>query len=946
MKKTRTELQMEIDLLRRELKVSREAAEITSELVVKQFEQTEKMLHRVQSADAERQAVLDGATQLSIIATDLNGTIQLFSKGASTLLGYSGEEMIGKRNILSLHLPEDLSHYAREISGIDDSGLHEMEVFDQFVKQRSSKAREWFYVCKYGAHLPVSLSITSLFDPSGRVVGYLFTAMDKTRQKQMEHELIKAKVSAESANASKGDFLARMSHEIRTPMNGIIGMTSLLEKTPLDPKQADYLEKILFSANTLLNLINDILDFSKIDAGKLRLEQTRFNLEDVLNNVSNVVGMQASQKNLEFLFRIDPGVFLTLIGDPLRLGQILMNLASNAVKFTEQGEIVISVTELERRQNEITLRFSVRDTGTGLHQDQIDNLFAAFSQADDSITRKYGGTGLGLAICKQLTKMMGGKIWAESKPGLGSDFIFTATFMVSEQKTRRQHDSPELLAGLRALVVDDNETAREVLSSILNSLKIKVDTAADGTIAIEYLEKAAQVGTPYDVVLLDWIMPGIDGIETARRIRAQASHAEIPAIMMVTAHGREEAYLEADNVGLDGFLLKPVYASVLYDTLLDVLGVETVSGPRSVKNKKQIITLDEIRGAHILLVEDNIINQRVAIEFLEDAGMDVTLASNGQECLDVLQQGIFDLVLMDIQMPELDGLEATRRIRQDRRFQDLPIIAMTAHAMSGDREKSLAAGMNEHITKPIDKEELYLTLRRWIENRSHSATPEVESVDMAGPEGDGVQLPYMPGIDQAEALKVLNGKQHLFLEMLHDFQENFGTLPTRLRELSGVNEWEEIQTIAHTIKGVASYIGASSLMKQAGTLENHLKAGKQDEAANRLVSFIDEINTVLSSLALLPAAIEEDHLAEESALENAEFDRELVGERINLLISQLENGELAAEEQLAEVRQLLSGFGLDDRLRSITNLVDDIEYEQAAEQTEILLNTIQRRSGK
>jgi len=935
-------MQLEIDMLRREIKVAREAAEITSDLVVKQFEQTERMLHRFQTADAERQAVLDAATQLSIIATDLDGTIRLFSKGASTLLGYNPSEMINKCNILSLHLADELDHYGKKVSGISGSSLHDMKVFDQFVKQKHSRAQEWLYVCKDGAHLPVSLSITSLYNPDGRAVGYLFTAMDLTLQKQMERELILSKETAEAANASRGDFLARMSHEIRTPMNGIIGMASLLQKTALDPKQHNYADKLLGSANTLLRLINDILDFSKIDAGKLQLEEIPFNLEDILGNIANVVGMLAEKKGLEFLFRIDPQVPYNLVGDPLRLGQVLMNLASNAVKFTERGEIVISVALEERLEDEITCRFSVRDSGIGLQPEQSKNLFSAFSQADGSITRKYGGTGLGLAICKQLTELMGGTIWIESEPGKGTEFIFTAHLRLSETTRERQQKSPELLQGLRALVVDDNEAARDVLSSMLTSWKIEVDTAVDGKSALSCLEQAMQRECPYDVVLLDWIMPGIDGIETARRIKANATLAKMPAMLMVTANGREEAYLEADKVGLQGFLLKPVYASVMYNTLLDILGIESIPGPQAVKKQTRPADLEKIHGAHILLVDDNSINQEVANEFLLDVGMVVTIASNGRECLDALQHGPFDLVLMDIQMPEMDGLEVTRRIRQDSRFKDLPIIAMTAHAMAGDREKSLAAGMNDHITKPIDQAVLYQTLKEWIPEKPSATLPEKprRASDVAIP--DEVSLPSLPGIDQVEALKVLNHNTRLFVKMLYDFQKNYGGLPTLLLELSGAGKWRVIQEKAHAVKGVAGYIGSAFLMQAAQKLEDALKDDRREEAANHLVSFIDALDAILSSLSALPVPAEEPPVQDTNSPRREVGGRE-VEEKLRVLMGQLQKGEMAAEEQFADVEHLLAGAGFDDQLKTIAALIDDIEYEKAAEMAGNVLNMVQQQ---
>jgi two-component system, sensor histidine kinase and response regulator len=944
MEKTREEMQREIDMLRREIKVAREAAEITSDFVVKQFEQTEQMLHRFQSADAERQAVLDGATQLSIIATYLDGTIQLFSQGASTLLGYSPAEMINKKNILSLHLAEELDHYGRKVSGIPGSSLHGMKVFEQFIKQKHSQAQEWVYVCKDGSHLPVSLSVTSLLSPIGRVVGYLFTAMDMTLQKKMERELIAAKEQAEAANASRGDFLARMSHEIRTPMNGIIGMASLLKKTALEPKQHNYVEKVLSSANTLLGLINDILDFSKIDAGKLQLEAVPFNLEEILGNIANVVGMQAEKKGLEFIFRIDPEVSPHLVGDPLRLGQVLMNLAGNAVKFTDRGEVVIAVGMEDQGENDITLRFSVRDTGIGLQPEQVNRLFSAFTQADDSITRKYGGTGLGLAICKQLTELMGGKIRVESSPGRGTEFIFTAKVQLAEKFAMPATQEPTVLGGIRALVVDDNGAAREVLAAMLTSLKINVDTAVDGLSAITCLEQAIQQGKPYDVVLLDWIMPGIDGIETARRIKTNAILARVPAMLMVTANGREEAYVEAEKVGLDGFLLKPVYASVMYDALVDILGVDGVSGPVVVNEKHQPHDLEELRGARILLVDDNSINQEVAQEFLHDVGMEVTIVGNGRECLDVLENSTFDLVFMDIQMPVMDGLEATRKIRKKSRLKKLPIIAMTAHAMTGDREKSLAAGMNDHITKPIDAHALYQVLKKWLPKTALAAGARKPTATAAAPGKGRGSLPDLPGIDRDKALAALNQKPELFRKMLYDFQKSFGSLPTLLRELSAAGNWSEIEKKAHTVKGVCGYIGSFVLMRAAEQLENALRKEQREEAGHHLSSFIEALNDVLSSLAALPSLAGEQ-IPDQPETPAKEVRLEEVEEPLLGLILHLQRGELAAEEQFQAVSELLLGCGFEQQLQEMAWQIEDIEYEKAVESAKIILDRLRRKGG-
>lgn len=944
MEKTREEMQLEIDMLRREIKVAREAAEITSDLVVKQFEQTEQMLHRFQIADSERQAVLDGATQLSIIATYLDGTIQLFSQGAATLLGYSPSEMISHKNILSLHLAEELDHYGRKVCGIPESSLHGMKVFEQFVKQKQSRAQEWMYVCKDGSYLPVSLSVTSLFSPVGRVVGYLFTAMDMTHQKQMERELIAAKEQAEAANASRGDFLARMSHEIRTPMNGIIGMASLLRKTALSVKQGHYVEKVLSSANTLLGLINDILDFSKIDAGKLQLEEVPFNLEEILGNITTVVGIQAEKKGLEFIFRIDEGVSPHLIGDPLRLGQVLMNLAGNAVKFTEHGEIVIAVDIADQDENYLTLRFSVRDTGIGLQPDQVARLFSAFTQADDSITRKYGGTGLGLAICKQLTELMGGRIWANSVPGQGMEFVFTAKMRLVEKVETEGVGPVSSLQGIRALVVDDNGAAREVLSSMLGSLKMRVDTAVDGMSAIACLERAVEQGKPYDVVLLDWIMPGIDGIETARRIKGNSVLARVPAMLMVTANGREEAYVEAEKVGLDGFLLKPVYASVMYDALVDILGVENMARPSTmVSDEDRPVDLNEIAGARILLVDDNLINQEVASEFLKDGGLEVTVVGNGQECLKVLENNTFDLLLMDIQMPVMDGLEATRKIRENPALQSLPIIAMTAHAMIGDREKSLAAGMNDHITKPIDSAVLYRTLQKWLRRRASTAERKTApEAAIEAPAEVSILPAHLPGINQSAALQILNNKTDLFLKMLNEFKKSFSSLPTLLRELSGVGDWSEIGKKAHTVKGVASYIGAFALMRAAEQLENAVRADQREAAGQHLAPFVEALDEILSSLAVLPPV---EGLQAPNPLETPtrEVNFVEVEEPLLRLISHLQKGELIAEEQFLVVEMLLSGTAYAHQSRKIAYMIEDIEYSGAAEQAKVLLDTLRQK---
>ncbi|WP_459915504.1 PAS domain-containing hybrid sensor histidine kinase/response regulator [Desulfocicer niacini] len=1016
MEKTSAELKAENKMLRQEIKVAREAAAITARLVVKQFEKTDRTLRHLEAANAQRRAVLNAATQLSIISTDLEGKITLFNSGAGYLLGFSREEMVDKQNISILHVKEELRQYAHVLTGVMPMEPNAIDIFAQHVKQHVFQAHEWTYVCKNGTLLPVNLSITAFYNARGIMRGYLFTAMDMSSQKQMKQELILAMEDAEAANASKGDFLARMSHEIRTPMNGIIGMAHLMEKTPLNDLQRNFLDRIQSSARTLLTLINDILDFSKIDAGKLTLECIDFRLEDVLANVVNTIGFMAEDKGLEFLFQVDQKVPSKLRGDPLRLGQILLNLAGNAIKFTEKGEIVIAVSLHDPSDvnycpaevmpgkkhksdfknttqgnktschdipdsRQAMLKFSVKDSGVGLHADQITSLFEAFNQADDSITRKYGGTGLGLSICSQLTRMMGGNIWVESAPNEGSTFIFTAKLACSlpppapspDQELRSFH-------GKHALVVDDNRTARELLVSMLKSFGMEVDSAPDGQTAIDLLENSLEHPPCYDVVLLDWIMPGMDGIETARRIKSHEGLDRTPTMLMVTAKAREEVQMAATETGIKAFLLKPVYTSVMYNTLQESMGLAPASpvdplGPGARTDVPLSTAMENIRGANILLVEDNAINQEVARAFLEDVGMVVDIADNGQACLDIIDKKTFDLILMDIQMPVLDGLETTRIIRNEKKRPHLPIIAMTAHAMAGDQEKSLRAGMNGHLNKPVNPARLYEVLQQFIpgkqgkniSGKTCESTPSTMTKKVLGNPAPSQDLnpsptpvlPALKGIDQVRALSRLNHKPELLLTLLHDFKETYQNHPAYLQELLAQNDTEKIKVCAHTIKGISGYMAADGLYKSAEDLENRLKAipdklpmesilgstALDKPNINPLVQkFIDEINQLLNTLEHLPK-IKTKHCLDHNPLPGvpmARFPRQLtvLNEKQTKVLQEFTNlltkGEFTAMDLLPDVKKILIQSGCEEDLTVIADLMDDIEFERAAERMALL----------
>jgi signal transduction histidine kinase/DNA-binding response OmpR family regulator len=783
----------------------------------------------------------------------------------------------------------------------------------------------------------------------------------------MMEDLDESRNEAEDATKAKSDFLANMSHEIRTPMNAIIGMAHLALKTDLTAKQYDYLKKVDISAKSLLGIINDILDFSKIEAGKLDMESVDFQLEDTLDNISTLVGIKTQEKGLELLFKTDPSVPTALVGDSLRLGQVLINLSNNSVKFTDTGEIVISTELIKKDESQVTLKFSVRDTGIGMTAEQAAKLFQPFMQADSSTTRKYGGTGLGLTISKRLAEMMGGEIWVESEPGQGSTFSFTANFGLGKEKAKKRFRPSQDLRGMKVLVVDDNATSRDIFQEMLESFSFGVSVAASGAGGITELENA-QEDKPFELVVMDWKMPGMDGIEASRRIKNHTGLKKIPAIVMVTAYGREEVMQQAEEVGLEGFLLKPVNPSMLFDTIMQAFG-EAVPETSKVAQRieQEAKALANIQGARVLLVEDNEINQQVAKEILEGAGLNVSLVNNGQEAVNAVKGNEYDAVLMDVQMPVMDGYEATRRIRKweggrrnkigensdasdqkpvasDQR--PIPIIAMTAHAMAGDEDKSLQAGMNGHVTKPIDPDQLFATLQKWIKSSEKridtlqsDASVKAQAIAEAAPETG--ELPEsLPGFDLKEGLIRLQGNKKLYHKLLLDFGTKYTDAAVEIRQALDAGDFEQAHSLVHNLKGLAGNLAATELLAAAVEMEKIVKgespkAYSEKQANQKYLDLENAVNNALKSVQTLGVSAEEKtskSFVQESAAIPAELAQDIairirdaaeMGDvtSLNALAEEIKNQSDSCVPLSKQIVQMAEDFEFDEILR----LADELD---------------------
>jgi len=906
-------------------------------------------------------SVLRSASEVSIIATDLNGMISVFNEGAEHMLGYRAEEVLGKVTPVILHVEQELIYRGAELSAEYAQAIEGFRVLAHKPEFEHSEIREWTYVRKDGSHVPVSLVMTALRDEEGQLTGYLGIAIDIaqrkaaehrlevslqsarvirdqllmasdvaelgiwtwtladdslqwndrmfefygqplslrdnglsyahwyervhpedvdavaakltalvagegvydpifrvlgpderirfiqagaqverdaqgralrvtginrdiTAQRELESHLLQAKNQADSASAAKSFFLANMSHEIRTPMNAVMGMLQLVQHTDLNARQRDYVVKAQTAAKSLLGLLNDILDYSKIEAGKLRLDPHPFELEPLMRDLAVVLAGNQGRKEVEVMFDLDSDLPGSLVGDSLRLQQVLINLAGNALKFTQQGQVVVSIRQLKRSQDSVRIRIEVCDTGIGISGEQLQRIFDGFTQAEASTTRRFGGTGLGLVICKRLVGLMGGELLVESEEGVGSRFWFDISLEMARNEPLRL-SCPGVDSTMRLLVADDNSMACELLLRTVRSLGWTADTVSGGTLAVESVRKAQQRGEPYDVVLMDWRMPDMDGLSAARLISLQEQAAPPPMVIMITAYGREvlaDVHHEGDAPFV-GFLTKPVTPRQLADAVQRAFSnnaplPEALPGPARPRR---------LAGLRLLVVEDNALNRQVADELLRGEGAQVSLAEGGLEGVSqVLSTSTpFDAVLMDIQMPDIDGMEATRRIRRHPHFALLPILAMTANASNSDREACMAAGMNDHVSKPIDLEQLVQTLR--VQTGREAPQPLMMSA-APSPSTDSL-------IEARHSIMGrFGGNIELICTVLYSFgaelEKQLALLPEHLQDRDG----PAVAAVLHAIKGSAGTVGAQALSQRAGALERELLHGDATAVARVL----------------------------------------------------------------------------------------------------------------
>ena len=894
--------------------VEERTAELSEE--IQERKKTEKRLQFTQYA-------VDNAVDPILWVRPEDWSIEYANKAASRSFGYSREALL---QMSFLEIDMDLSPVM-------------LAKLEEQLRRKKLSTFESRLKTKDGGIMNVEFSL-NIAENEGREL-FISLVKDITDRMSMMKDLEKSKKRAEEATRAKSEFLANMSHEIRTPMNAVIGMIHLALQTDLTEKQKGYLEKIQFSANSLVRIIDDILDFSKIEAGKLAIESVNFDLQEILNNIVDLTAVKAEKKGIEILFHINKEVPFFLKGDPLRLRQILANLTDNAIKFTEKGSVVVGVEKLETSGNRARLKFSVRDTGIGLTQEQISKLFKAFTQADTSTTREYGGTGLGLAICSRLIEMQGGKLSVESEPGKGSVFFFTLEYYIVEKARRFLFKPPMDLRGIRVMFIDDNESARKVFHELLETLTFEVTSVSSGLEALEELERISggKEERPYELLLVDWKMPVMDGINTINRIKAtfRLSNEKVPAIILITGFGRLEGVEEVER-HVDAILLKPVSLSTLFNTIMEIFGKDKEKKTRPVGEKgSDQGALERIRGARILLAEDNEINQEVAVEMLEQAGLAVTIANNGKKTVELFKESTeagkipFDAILMDIQMPVMGGFEATGLIRELEKDSQssIPIIAMTAHAMAEDREKGIESGMNDHVSKPVDPDQLFSALVKWIKPGIRGqGSGKQETVSDQKLEQDKASFPdTLPGIEIKASLDRIGGKKSLFRKLLTKFRVNHGSAVDEIVTALESGDGKTAIRLAHTLKGLSGTIGALKLYEAAKDLEEAIIEEKEN--LNDLIDLVSgNLKTVISGIT----SLDESQAEKRPGSAGETVDISMVVPLLDELKTLLEADDMDAVKKLDQLKKVLKGSVLMDEFNAMVQSLANYDSEKALEE--------------
>ncbi|WP_320044701.1 PAS domain S-box protein [uncultured Desulfobacter sp.] len=837
-----------------------------------------------------------------------DGEILFMSEGTSSVFGLSREHVQGQR-------------WQDVINWLPGERKKAEKTFRAFLKNDSTSHEiELSYIHTDGSKRILFVSEHAVLDADGRLVTIDGIMEDITARKETEKVLAQAKEAAEEATRAKSDFLANMSHEIRTPMNAIIGLSYLALQGDLNEKQRSYIDKVHHSADYLLGLLNDILDFSKIEAGKLNMEHTNFFLEDVFDHIADVVGLKAREAGLQLIFDLPCTLPTAIVGDPLRLGQVLVNLGNNAVKFTPKGEVVICVSVSKENEKTVTFRFAIRDTGIGMTEKQQKKLFQHFSQADTSITRKYGGAGLGLAISKKLTEMMGGRIWVESEPETGSTFFFTACFEKQPQAAQRFCPIKKA-APLHILVADGNATARPIFFEMLTGFGFTADLAESPEAAYQFL-KQQNNNRPYDIAIIDYGFSTTSGIEIARTMQANAASTHAPLVILLSDNNNVNLMNEAKDVDIIKTVLnKPVMPSTMFDTIIQIKEGKVRRESRLMRRQHEIIeTTTRMKTARVLIVEDNDINQDVAADLLTNHGIDFKIAENGQIALEMLEKDHFDGILMDCQMPVMDGYTTTRKIREDKRFKDLPIIAITANVMAGDREKTMAAGMNDHIGKPIRVQELFKALDKWIKPAmSMQPTPSKATEK---------NLSNIPGIDITAGMETVQGNQELYVNLLRKFYHRYHDFEKQFNAARQEEDEKAPMRHAHTLKGAAANIGAHGIKEKAEVLESACKTHHPEQEIDQLLhDIVQALSPIMHKIAMFTEPSIAPTVDETSTTDSPIPEKTVHAiEKLQLMIAESDIGAL---QLVADVQKMPGIEQYAKRMNAVAGALDNYDFDLA-----------------